>query len=89
MTNQTEIYNAVLQGKHTAACWANNFIQQEKGGQDIACCVKKLRLLIRWVDVLERFYCQEYQVTTEGKFECLTEQEAMVLVGKLKLLTGV
>jgi len=89
MTNQTQIFDTVLQGKFTAACWSNTFLQQEKAGEDITCCVKKLRLLIRWVDILERFYCQEYQTTTEGKFECLTEQQAMVLVGKLKLLTGV
>ena len=86
MTNQDLLIDTVLRAKCTAAYMGEKLINQEKAGEDIICCTKKMTLLMLWIEILETYNCQMYETTTVGKFQCLTETEAMVLVGKLKLL---
>ena len=83
MTNDALITQTILQAKCTLACWGDNFIQKENGGQDIKCCVAKLTLLSKWIEILEDFYCQFY--TLNSSFICLIEDEALELVGKVKI----
>jgi hypothetical protein len=84
MTNQDILRDTVLRAKCSAAYTGESLIQQEKAGENITCCVKKLTLLVRWIEILETYNCQRYETTTEGKFQCLTEAEAMALVAKVK-----
>ena len=87
MTNQDLIIQTVLQAKCTAACWGYDAIQQEQGGQDIKCCMKTIRLLTKWYSILEDFLCQFYESEDpDTAFICLTEEEALELVGKVKIL---
>lgn len=86
MTVQDEIIKAVLIGKCTSGCWAYNFIQQEKSGDNIDCCVSKLKLLNKWIQILEKYYCEVYTLDVTP---CLTESDALQLVGKLNQLTKV
>ncbi len=88
-TLQSQIETAVLRGKCQVSHLTNKLIKQEKSGDNITCCTSGLKLLVRWIEVLENFYCQHYQTSGEDKFQCLTESEAMVLVGKLNKLVGV
>jgi hypothetical protein len=85
MTNQDLLIQTITQAKCTSAYLADKYIKQEKTGDSIDCCVKKLTLINRWIEILETYNCQMYETTTEGKFQCLTEEEAMLLVGKVKL----
>lgn len=87
MTNQDLIIQTVLQAKCTAACWGDNAIKKEKSGEDVTCCVKEIRLLSKWYSILEDFLCQFYESTDPTTaFICLTEDEALELVGKVKIL---
>jgi len=86
MTNQDLLIQTVLQGKCAVSAYGDKLIKEEKAGEDITCCTKKLTLMVLWIDVLERYNCQMYGTATEGKFQCLTEEQAMVLVGKLQQL---
>ena len=89
MTNQDLIIQTVLQAKCTAACWGDNAIKQSKSGDDITCCMKQIRLLCKWISILEDFLCQFYSSTDpKTAFICLTEEEALELVGKVKILIG-
>ena len=89
MTNQDLIIQTVLQAKCTAACWGDNALKQENSGQDIICCVKKLQVLTKWISILEDFLCQFYSSANPATaFICLTEDEALELVGKTKILIG-
>lgn len=86
MTNQDLIRQTVLQGKCTLACWGANAINQEKGGDDIKCCLKEMYLLNKWVEILQDYYCQYYESADPATaFICLTEAEALELVGKVKI----
>ena len=86
MTNQDLLIQTVSKAKCTVACLGDMFIKQEKAGEDISCCVKKMTLLNRWIEILETYNCQMYETDTEGKFQCLTESEAMLLVSKVNVL---
>nr|WP_298657528.1 hypothetical protein [uncultured Flavobacterium sp.] len=87
MTNQDLITQTVLQAKCTAACWGYTSIQQEKGGDDIQCCLTKIKVLTKWYSILEDFLCQFYESEDpDTAFICLTEEEALELVGKVKTL---
>lgn len=85
MTNQDLLIQTVLQAKCVSAYLSDNLIKQENGGDSIKCGVKKLTLINRWIDILETYNCQMYVITTEDKFQCLTETEAMLLVAKVNL----
>jgi len=85
MTNQDLIFQTVLQAKCTSACWGSNMLAKEAGGEDIKCCMADLTLLTRWIDILQDFYCQFYLSTDPTTaFICLTEEEAITFVGKVK-----
>lgn len=86
MTNQDLIIQTILQSKCTLICWGDSLIKQEKGGDNIACGETKLVLLSKWIDILEDFLCQFYNSGVDDPFVCLTEEEAMELVGKIKIL---
>ena len=86
MTNQDTLIQTVLQAKCAIAAFSEKILNQEKSGDNIDCCVRQLTLANVWVEILEEYNCQMYETTTEDKFQCLTEAEAMVLVGKLKIL---
>jgi len=88
MTNQDLLIDTVLRAKCAVTYYAEKLLNQEKAGENIDCCVKKLTLINIWIEILEEYNCQMYETTTEDKFQCLTEAEAMVLVGKLKKLTS-
>jgi len=86
MTNQDLIRQTVLQGKCTLACWGHSAIQQENGGENINCNLKEMYLLNKWNEILETYYCQKYDsVDPDTAFICLTEEEALELVGKVKI----
>ncbi len=86
MTNQELITQTILQAKCTVACWGYNAIQKEKGGDNIRCCMKDIRLLAKWYSILEDFLCQFYNSEDPTTaFICLTEDEALELVGKIKI----
>ena len=86
MTNQDTLIQTISQAKCTIANMASDFVKQEKAGDDISCCSKKMRLLVRWVEILEDFNCYFYDTSLTDPYQCLTESEAMELVGKAKLL---
>lgn len=87
MTNQDLITQTILQAKCTAACWGYDAILQEKGGENIDCCMTKIRVLCKWYSILEDFLCQFYESEDpDTAFICLTEEEALELVGKVKIL---
>ena len=84
MTTQDRIIEAVLMGRCTSGCWADTFIKQEKGGDNISCCMTKLKLLIVWIEILEKYYCDIYTLLLDES--CLTEDEAVELSAKVKKL---
>jgi len=86
VTNQDLIRQTVLQGKCTLVCWGSNALSAEDGGDDTKCCLKDMYLLNKWTSILEDFYCQFYESTDpDTAFICLTEEEALQLVGKVKI----
>ena len=84
MTNQDLLIQTILRAKGYSGELAYKLSKQDKGGENIDCCIKKLTLLNRWIEILETYNCQMYEITTEDKFQCLTESEGMALVAKLK-----
>ncbi len=87
MTNQDLITNTILRAKCTLACWSDTALKKEGGGENITCAVLKMTLLVKWIDVLEDFLCQFYSsADSSTAFICLTEEEALLLVGKVKIL---
>lgn len=92
MTFQTDIYNNVIYAKRTAACWSTFLISKEQYAESTKCCEKKLMLLVTWIEILESYYCENFDAsygTITPDFECLTADEAQELLSKLKILIGV
>lgn len=90
-TFQSDIFLTVLQAKDVAGCWAENFINREKSGEDLGCCEMKLMLLVKWIRLMETYYCEHF--SDHGNITpvlpCLTLAQAQELLGKLKVMIGV
>ncbi len=85
MNSQDLLIQTVLQAKCTATNMADDLINKNKSGDNMDCCMKELSLLVHWIDILERYNCQKYINTAEDRFQCLTDAEAMELIGKVKI----
>lgn len=89
-TIQSDIFITVLRSKDIAGCWGENFINKEKNGDDVGKCdYMQLMLLMRWITILESYYCNNF--TSSGNvlapnFVCLTLAEAQELLAKVKSL---
>lgn len=86
MTFEDEIYLTVLRAKCASACWAENLINKQKYGEDVGCCELNLILLVKWIGILEQYWCKNFSsngnITPD--YPCLTQAQAQNLVGKLK-----
>ena len=91
MTFQSDIQLTVLQAKDYAGCMAENFISREKAGENLECCEMKLMLLVKWIRILENYYCANF--SANGKITpalpCLTLAQAQNLLSKMKVFIGV
>ncbi len=90
-TVQDNIYNTVLSAKCTAACWAITLINKENNGEDIDCCEIKMVLLVKWTDILQAYYFDNYSGYVGNitpTIDCLTAAQATDLMGKIKTLMG-
>lgn len=81
MTIDEQIEEAVLKGKCVSGCWADCFVSQSHGGQDIGCCLDKLYVLNNWIMILEKYYYDIYDAELDESI--ITEEEALTLVGKI------
>lgn len=84
-----DIYLTVLQAKCTAGCWGKQLTDMASDGINIECFEKKFMLLIMWIEIMESYYCLNYddnmsKITPD--IECLTEAQATQLLVKIKLL---
>tara|TARA_R110000868_G_scaffold132921_1_gene344238 strand:- start:319 stop:600 length:282 start_codon:yes stop_codon:yes gene_type:complete len=90
MTFQADIFLTVLQAKDIAGCWGENFVNMEKNGDDVdKCCYMNLMLLMRWIKIMESYYCNNYTTAgnvAEPNFVCLTLAQAQELLSKIKIL---
>lgn len=86
MTIDNQIQNAVLKGKCVSGCWADCYVSQANGGENIDCCLDKLWLLNNWIIILEQYYKDIY--VTELTESIITEEQALELVGKVEVLIG-
>jgi len=90
MTFAQDIVLTVLQSKDIAGCWGENFVNQENYGNEIGKCdYMKLMLLIRWIKLLESYYCNNFSSgsnVAEPNFVCLTLAQAQELLAKVKSL---
>jgi hypothetical protein len=83
MTIQDNIVQVVLQAKCTAVCMMDNALKQQKGGDNVDCCYKKISLLTKWIDILEHYYCNVYQLSVDP---CITEAKMLNLLGKVGIM---
>ena len=87
-TFSSDLFLTVLQAKDIAGCWGENFINREKNGDEVGkCCYMELMLLIRWIKILESYYCNNFNSNgniAEPNFVCLTLAQAQELVAKVK-----
>lgn len=88
----TDIFDTVLTAKCVSGCWANILVQRGENGDNIECDEKKFMLLIQWIMILEVYYCNNFDATTQSSvtpdYPCLTQSEAEELLAKLKILIG-
>ena len=85
-----DIFLTVLKAKDISGCWGENIVNQEKYGSEIGKCdYMRLMLLIRWIKLLESYYCNNFSSgsnVAEPNFVCLTLAEAQELLSKVKSL---
>ena len=90
---QNVIVLTVLQSKDFAGCMGEKFLNREKYGETVdKCDYMKLMLLIRWIKIMESYYCNNYTADGnigEPNMECLTLAEAQELIAKMKSFIGV
>lgn len=91
MNLQDDIILTVLQAKNTTGCMATTFIAMEKNGEDVECCERKLMVLVKWIKIMEDYYCINF--TANGNIAspvlpCLTRLQAQELLAKLKVMVG-
>lgn len=90
---QSDIFLTVLQGKDYASCMAISFITKENNGESVdKCCYMKLMVLVRRIQLLESYYCNNFTAqgnVTSPNFVCLTQAQIQVLLGTVKSFIGV
>lgn len=86
MTFDVDIFNTVLKAKCVAACRAEAIINQSKGGEDVRCCELKLILLTKWIEILQNYYCDNFNSNGNitPAFTGISQDEAQELLSKLK-----
>lgn len=87
-----DIYLNVLRAKAVSGCWAEQLKEAKDNGENIECCEKKFVILIMWISMLEGYYCQNYDENKSKitpNIVCLNEDQATLLLAKLKKLIGV
>lgn len=80
---QAEIDNAVMIAKNATYKLAFELALESKYGGVIDCCVTKLKLLWMYEQALA---CQD---ATEGALNCLTDEDAWKLIGKIKSMCNI
>ena len=91
MNLQDDIFLTVLQAKNTTGCMSTTFINMEKNGEDVECCEMKLMVLVKWIKVMENYYCTNFTVNgnvTDPDLPCLTQLQAQELLAKMKVIIG-
>ena len=85
MNLQDDIILTVLQAKNKTGCMATTFIAMEKNGEDVKCCERKMMTLVKWIKIMEDYYCLTY-LNDRGivNLPCLTLAQAQELLAKLK-----
>ena len=85
-----DIFDTVLQAKCVAGCWAKQLSDRFYAGDNITCDEKKFMLLIQWILIMEGYYCENYDATTQSEitpdYPCLTATQAEQLLAKMKVL---
>ena len=89
-TFSSDLFLTALQAKDIAGCIGENFINREKNGDTVSKCeYMTLMLLMRWIKILESYYCNNFSSganVAEPNFVCLTLAEAQELLAKVKSL---
>lgn len=91
MNLNTQISDTISLGKDTAIAWANNYITRESLGDQLGCCELKLVVLTQWICMLSEYLEDSFDengYVIEDATTCLTQDEAMVLVGKITALSA-
>lgn len=91
MDFQSDIFLTVIQAKDVASCQGENFINRENAGEDVECCEMKLMLLVKWIGIIENYYCENFSANGNitPDIACLTLAQAQELLSKIKVLIGV
>lgn len=92
MTVAEDIYLNVLRAKATAGCWGQQLKEALDNGENIECFEKKFMLLIQWIQLMECYFDMNYdennsKITPDTT--CITDDQAVQLLAKIKLLIGV
>jgi len=85
-----DIYDTVLKAKCTVSCWSQQLIQRFNSGDEIQCDEQKFMLLIQWTLILQTYYFQNFDSTTNSNitpnYVCLIQPEIELLLAKTKTL---
>jgi hypothetical protein len=91
MNLNTQISNAISSGQDTAIAWANGYISRESLGDQLGCLELKLVVLTEWISMLTAYLAESFDENgflIEDAITCLTQAEAMLLVGKITALAA-
>lgn len=86
MTVYQEISAAITLGKTTAMSWADGYIVKVALGDKLGCCELQLVVLTEWLDMLENYLDTAFDADGNAitpDLVCLTEAQALLLVGKI------
>lgn len=88
MQVQDDIVLTVLQAKDYAGCLGQKYIDMEADGNDVSkCCYFRLMLLMRWICILENYYCTNFNANgniVDPDTSYLTLEQALNLLSKVK-----
>lgn len=90
MLNQVLISNTSYQAKWYADVLLNKLTTMSANGEDISVCKSQFILLTKWIEIMDSYTAENYD--TEGNItptvECLTQQQMLELVAKVKVMLG-
>lgn len=90
MTTYQQIEAAITAGKALAITWASNFINNDSYGEKNGCGPLQLVVLVDWIEILDDYATENFDADGNAvtpSFDCLTFDQAMLLVAKINNLT--
>lgn len=91
MLNSNYIGSEVYQARMYSMDLLDELVALKSQGEDTCSCTRKYIVLIRWIEILERYLLLNYedgQPIDPAPTLCLTDNEVNELVAKLRLMRG-